>query len=137
MYESTTQIRVRYGETDQMGYLYYGNYPLYYEEGRTEAIRQLGLTYKDLEASGVALPVASCQLQYLRPAYYDDLITVKTMIREMPLHSDISFHTELYNQQGKLLNKGVTSLVFYDIKARKRVMIPDELRSRLEPFFTS
>jgi acyl-CoA thioester hydrolase len=135
MYESTTEIRVRYGETDQMGYLYYGNYPSYYEVGRTEAIRQLGLTYKDLEASGVALPVAACDLQYLRPAFYDDLITIRTSIREMPADSFITFHSELYNQYGKLLNKGRTRLVFYDIKARKKVQIPESLRTVLAPFF--
>lgn len=135
MYESSTEIRVRYGETDQMGYLYYGNYPLYYEVGRTEAIRQLGLTYKDLEASGVALPVVECNLQYLRPAFYDDLITVKTIIAEMPQDSFITFHSELYNQYGKLLNKGKTRLVFYDIAARKKVQIPEALQTRLIPFF--
>jgi acyl-CoA thioester hydrolase len=135
MYESTIEIRVRYGETDQMGYLYYGNYPLYYEVGRTDAIRQLGLTYKALEESGVALPVAECNLQYLRPAFYDDLITVKTIIKEMPQSSVIQFHSELYNQHNKLLNKGLTTLVFYDIKERKKVAIPEALRERLAPYF--
>ena len=83
MYQHQTQIRVRYGETDQMGYLYYGNYALYYEVGRTDAIRQLGLTYKWMEQNGVALPVAECNLQYLRPAFYDELLTVNTIIKEI------------------------------------------------------
>lgn len=136
MYESTTQIRVRYGETDQMGYLYYGNYALYYEVGRTDAIRQLGLTYKAMEESGIALPVAECNLQYLRPAFYDELITVKTIIKEMPQGAFIQFHSELYNEHNKLINKGVTTLVFFDIKARKKAGIPPILQEKLAPYFS-
>ena len=136
MYEYTTEIRVRYGETDQMGYLYYGNYALYYEVGRTDAIRNLGLTYKAMEEQGIALPVAECKLQYLRPAFYDELITVKTIIKEMPVSSVIQFHTELYNEQNKLINKGLTTLVFFDIKARKKTSIPESLQKSLSPYFT-
>ncbi|MBL7711666.1 MAG: acyl-CoA thioesterase [Chitinophagaceae bacterium] len=135
MYEYTTEIRVRYGETDQMGYLYYGNYALYYEVGRTDAIRHLGFTYKAMEEQGIALPVAECNLRYLRPAFYDDLITIKTSIREMPRGSVIQFHSELYNQHGKLINKGLTTLVFFDMKERKKTTIPDFLRTSLEPYF--
>jgi acyl-CoA thioester hydrolase len=137
MYEYTTHIRVRYGETDQMGYLYYGNYALYYEVGRTEAIRNLGLTYAELEKSGIALPVAECNLQYLRPAFYDDLITVKTIIKEMPQGSLIQFHTEMYNEQNKLINKGLTSLVFFDIQQRKKTQMPAALREQLAPYFST
>ncbi|HTN17477.1 MAG TPA: thioesterase family protein [Chitinophagaceae bacterium] len=135
MYEYTTEIRVRYGETDQMGYLYYGNYALYYEVGRTDAIRHLGFTYKAMEEQGIALPVAECNLRYLRPAFYDDLITIKTTIREMPTGSVIQFHSELYNQHGKLINKGLTTLVFFDMQERKKTTIPDFLRESLEPYF--
>lgn len=135
MYEATTQIRVRYGETDQMGYLYYGNYALYYEVGRTDAIRDLGLTYKAMEESGIMMPVAEVNIKYIRPALYDDLITVKTIIKEIPEGSKISFHSELYNEKGKLLNVGVTTLAFYDPVAKKTVAMPDVLRERLMPFF--
>ena len=137
MFTSTTEIRVRYGETDQMGYLYYGNYALYYEVGRTDAIRSLGLTYKALEEMGVALPVAELHINYYRPAFYDDLITVKTMLKEMPENSKIQFHTELYNEAGVFLNKGVTTLVFFDIKEKKKTNIPKELYDRLKPYFTT
>src|ERR1700754_2764458 len=116
MYTATTQIRVRYGETDQMGYLYYGNYALYYEVGRAEAIRQLGFTYRQLEEMGVMMPVVELRSQYLRPALYDDLITVKTILKELDGGSKIEFHVELFNEQEQLLNKGVVSLVFYDPK---------------------
>src|SRR5579871_6749120 len=99
MFTATTQIRVRYGETDQMGYLYYGFYALYYEVGRAEAIRGLGFTYRELEEMGIMMPVVELKAQYFRPALYDDLITVKTILKEMPVDSKISFYSELYNQQ--------------------------------------
>lgn len=135
MYESVTEIRVRYGETDQMGYLYYGNYALYYEVGRAEAIRQLGFTYRELEELGIFMPVIDLHAQYLRPALYDDLITVKTILKELPESARIQFHSELYNEQKQLLNKGVTTLVFYDPKEKKKVNMHPELRKRLEPYF--
>lgn len=136
MFISTTQIRVRYGETDQMGYLYYGNYALYYEVGRAEAIRELGFTYRELEEKGIMMPVAELNVQYYRPAVYDDLITVKTILKELPTSSKIQFHSELYNEAGVFLNKGVTTLVFFDPKEKKKVNMPEELHSRLAPFFT-
>lgn len=136
MYESTTEIRVRYGETDQMGYLYYGNYALYYEVGRAEAIRQLGFTYRELEEMGIMMPVIDLHSQYFRPALYDNLITVKTILKELPEAHKIQFHSELYNEQQQLLNKGVTTLVFYDPKTKQKVNMPEELRDRLQPFFT-
>ena len=135
MYSSTTQIRVRYGETDQMGYLYYGFYALYYEVGRAEAIRNLGYTYRELEEMGVMMPVVELNAQYFRHALYDDLVTVKTILKELPDGSKIKFYSELYNERGELLNKGVTTLVFYDPKQKKKVDMPGELKQRLEPFF--
>ncbi|MGO4290973.1 acyl-CoA thioesterase [Chitinophaga sp. RAB17] len=137
MFISTTTIRVRYGETDQMGYLYYGNYGLYYEVGRAEAIRELGFTYKELEDQGVIMPVAELNVKYLRPAYYDDLITVKTTLRELPKSSKIQFHSELYNEKNELLNVGVTTLVFIDVNTKQKAGLPEELKKRLEQFFTS
>lgn len=136
MYESTTEVRVRYGETDQMGYLYYGYYALYYEVGRAEAIRQLGFTYRELEQMGIMMPVVDLHAQYYRPALYDDLITVKTILKELPESHKIQFHSELYNEQKQLLNKGVTTLVFYDPKTKQKMNMPDELKNRLQPFFT-
>lgn len=136
MYESTTEVRVRYGETDQMGYLYYGYYALYYEVGRAEAIRQLGFTYRELEEMGIMMPVVDLHAQYFRPALYDDLITVKTILKELPDAHKIQFHSELYNEQQQLLNKGVTTLVFYDPKTKQKVNMPEELMNRLQPFFT-
>lgn len=135
MFSGTTQIRVRYGETDQMGYLYYGYYALYYEVGRAELIRELGYTYKELEEMGVMMPVVELNAQYFRPALYDNLITVKTILKELPDGPKIKFHSELYNEQGELLNKGITTLVFYDPKEKKKIEMPHELMHRLQPFF--
>lgn len=135
MFESITQIRVRYGETDQMGYLYYGYYALYYEVGRAEAIRQLGFTYRQLEELGVIMPVAELHSKYYRPAFYDDLITVKTILKELPKAHKIQFHSELYNEKEELLNVGVTTLVFLHASTRQKLHLPDPLRERLEPFF--
>ena len=135
MYTASTQIRVRYGETDQMGYLYYGFYALYYEVGRAEAIRQLGYTYRELEEMGIMMLVVELKAQYFRPALYDDLVTVNTILKELPNYPKIHFHSELFNEKGELLNRGVTTLVFYDPKEKKKVSMPHELMVRLEPFF--
>ncbi len=135
MYSSTTQIRVRYGETDQMGYLYYGYYALYYEVGRAESIRELGFTYRQLEEMGIMMPVVELNAQYFRPALYDDLITVKTILKELPEGPKIQFHSELYNEQQQLLNKGTTTLVFYDSKEKKKINMPPQLAERLASFF--
>lgn len=135
MYTSETQIRVRYGETDQMGFLYYGNYALYYEVGRAEAIRMLGFTYRELEEMGIHMPVVELNAQYFRPALYDDLVTVRTILKTLPDGPKIQFHSELYNEKKELLNKGVTTLVFYDPKGKMKVTMHPELRQRLEPYF--
>ena len=136
MYTSTTQIRVRYGETDQMGYLYYGFYALYYEQGRAEAIRQLGFTYRELEEAGVLMPVVEMNAKYFRPALYDDLVTVKTSLKVLDRESpQIQFHSSLYNEAGKLLNEGIVTLVFFDPKTRKKIPMPDILFEKLHSFF--
>jgi len=135
MFISTTDIRVRYGETDQMGYLYYGNYALYYEVGRAEAIRSLGFTYAELEKQGIIMPVAELNVKYLRPVYYDDLITIKTILKTLPVDHKIQFHSELYNQEGKLLNVGVTTLVFLHADTKQKYGMPPIMMERLSPFF--
>src|ERR1700761_2513306 len=99
MYESTTQVRVRYAETDQMNVVYYGNYAQYFEVGRVEAIRQLGFSYKDLEATGIIMPVVEFTAKYLRPARYDDLLTIRTTIQDWPAGHRIAFHQEVYNER--------------------------------------
>ncbi len=135
MYSSDFQIRVRYGETDQMGYLYYGRYADYFEVGRVETIRSLGMTYKQLEEEhGIWLPVVSLEMRFVRPAYYDDLLTVHTEIRKLP-DEYITFHCEIFNEKRKLINAGTVRLCFFDAATKKVVPAPDLLLNKLKPFF--
>jgi acyl-CoA thioester hydrolase len=135
MYETTTQVRVRYAETDQMNIVYYGNYAQYFEVGRVESIRQLGYTYKDMEEQGVIMPVVELHIKYLRPATYDDLLTVKTQIRELTTTHRIEFFQEVYNEKGKMLTSGKVILYFLDAKTRNKITMPEQLRKKLLPFF--
>jgi acyl-CoA thioester hydrolase len=135
MFESTHQVRVRYAETDQMNIVYYGNYAQYFEVGRVESIRQLGFTYKDMEAMGVIMPVVELHTKYIRPAHYDDLLTIKTIVKELPENYKIEFFQEVYNEKGKLLTTGKVVLYFLDGKTRQKTIMPEELRKRLEPYF--
>jgi acyl-CoA thioester hydrolase len=107
MYRSETKIRVRYGETDQMGYVYYGIYAMYYEVGRVESLRQLGLTYKELEDGGVMMPVLENKSKFLSPALYDDELRVVTSIKEKP-SVRITFFYEIFNGSVKLIHQGET-----------------------------
>ena len=136
MYEHTTTVRVRYAETDQMDIVYYGNYAQYFEVGRAECIRELGFTYKKMEEMGVRMPVVAMEAKFLRPAHYDDLITIKTLLKELPQKHEIEFHHEVYNERKKLLSTGKVALYFIDSKTGKRSRLPDELREKLTPFFT-
>jgi len=136
MYEHITTVRVRYAETDQMDIVYYGNYAQYFEVGRAESIRVLGFTYKRMEEMGVRMPVVQMEARFLRPAHYDDLITITTTLRELPLKHQIEFHHEVYNERKKLLTTGKVVLFFIDIKTGKRISMPDDLRQTLSPFFT-
>lgn len=136
MYESTTQIRVRYAETDQMNVVYYGNYAQYFEVGRVESIRQLGYTYKDMEASGVIMPVVEMHVRYLRPATYDDLLTVKTTLRELPDNHRCEFFQDVYNEQGKLLASGRVVLYYLTAGTRQKTIIPAMLKEKLLPYFS-
>jgi len=134
MYAHTTQIRVRYGETDRMGYLYYGNYAQYYEVGRVEAMRNIGLSYKGLEDSGILMPVVELQSTFVKPAHYDDLLTVTTTITEMP-KVKMYFEYEIVNEAGDTINYGKTTLFFLDAVRRKPCRAPAELTEKLAPFF--
>lgn len=136
MFRHESQKRVRYGETDQMGYLYYGNYAQYYEIGRVEMLRSLGLTYREMESEmGIMMPVVELHVRYLRPAKYDDLITIRTELRSLP-DKYITFYMELYNQEGRLINGGSVRLCFVDIKLSKTLPeAPEALLERLRPFF--
>lgn len=135
MYSHEFKKRVRYGETDQMGYLYYGNYPQYYEIGRVEMLRSLGLTYKAMEEEqGILMPVVSMNIRYVRPAHYDELLTIRTTLRQLP-ERFITFHMELFNERGKLVNGATVKLCFVDSKSGKTIPAPELLVKQLKPYF--
>ena len=134
MYISETTVRVRYAETDRMGYVYYGNYTLYYEVGRVEALRQLGTSYKEMEDNGIMLPVYSCNIKYLKPALYDDLLIIKTFIKELPT-AKISFDYEIYNQQNELINSANTLLVFINMSTNKPCRAPKSFLEKIKKYF--
>ena len=134
MYSSETTVRVRYAETDQMGYVYYGNYAMYYEVGRVESLRQLGLTYKALEEMGIMMPVLENHSRYKAPARYDELLTVKTTIKEIP-GVRITFYYEIFNENKKLVNEGQTQLVFIDMRSNRPRKAPEAMLKVLSPFF--
>jgi acyl-CoA thioester hydrolase len=136
MFTTETQIRVRYAETDQMGVVYHSNYFPYFEAARAESIRHLGFTYADMEKMGVIMPVVDVHCRYLRPAKYDDLLTVKTMLKELPLHHKIEFHQEVYNEQQELLVVGKITLYFMEANGMKRTTMPPQLLEKLQSYFS-
>ncbi|WP_315031233.1 thioesterase family protein, partial [Capnocytophaga leadbetteri] len=119
-------LRTRYAETDQMGVVYYGNYPQYLELGRVEWLRAIGLTYKEMEAEGIMMPVVSLQIQYKKPALYDELITIRTKLKDLP-STKIEFDYEILNEKGELLSMANTILVFVDAKTFRPVRCPEKV----------
>ncbi len=135
MFITETQLRIHYALTDQMGIVYYGHYAQFYEIGRTEAIRQIGYTYKAIEVLGIIMPVVDIHSRFLRPAKYDDLITIKTTLKEMPMHHKIIFHSAIYNEQDELLNTGEVTLFFLNAATMKRCAMPEVLKRKLSKYF--
>lgn len=135
MIQSETKLRVRYGETDQMGYAYYGVYAQYYEVGRVETMRLLGFSYKDVEARGILMPVTEFSINYKKPAFYDDELTIVTTIKEMPQGVRLPFEYECRNQNGDLLNTGRVTLACIEKATSKMCKVPQWLLAALDPFF--
>lgn len=136
MFTTETQIRVRYAETDQMGVVYHSNFFPYFESARAESIRQLGFTYADMEKMGVIMPVVDVHCRYLRPAKYDDLLTIKTILKELPTHHKIEFHHEVFNEQNELLAVGKIILYFMEAKTMKKTIMPEQLLNKLQSYFS-
>ncbi|MFN5147853.1 MAG: acyl-CoA thioesterase [Flavobacteriia bacterium] len=132
-YSFPTKLRVRYGETDQMGYCYYGNYAQYFEVGRVEALRALGMSYRNLEKQGVMLPVSSFTVKYLAPALYDDELTINTKITEIK-GSRIYFEYEIRNNKDTLISIAETMLVFVNKENMRPTQAPDSFLSLIEPY---
>ncbi len=134
MYTSETFVRVRYGETDQMGFVYYGFYAMYYEVGRVESLRQLGLTYKELEEMGVMMPVLENHSKYIAPGRYDDLLKIVTTLRALP-SVRIKFEYEIFNANNALIHTGETLLAFIDKNTNRPCRPPQPMMDVLTPYF--
>ena len=130
MFVNSTSIRVRYAETDQMGVVYYGNYAQYFEVARVETLRSIGLSYKKIEESGILLPVSDYQIKYILPAFYDEELNIKCIIKEVSDYK-IKFDYQTHNKNDKLLNFGSTTLVFVNKQTKKPVNCPKILKEKL------
>ena len=135
MFQFEIQLRVRYSETDQMGYVYYGNYAQFFEVARVESLRSLGITYKAMEEEGVMLPVLTFSIKYFKPAYYDDLLSIKVKIPVKP-GARLFFEYETYNEAGALLNKASTTLVFINKSSGKPCAAPAEVMECMRDYFS-
>ncbi len=134
-YSFSTKLRVRYGETDQMGYCYYGNYAQYFEVGRVETLRNCGMSYKNLEDHGIMLPVSEYSVKYLAPAFYDDELTIKTTITELS-GARIYFNYEIFNSNDKLISTAQTILVFVNKADMRPIQAPDSFIQLLDKYKT-
>ena len=133
MREFEFKVRVRYAETDQMGVVYHGNYAQYFEMGRVEWLRNLGLSYKWMEENGIMLPVVSLTMNYKKPARYDDLIRVKTIFKSQT-SVKIEFDYEIFNEKDELLTTGTSMLVFVDMKTGRPTLPPKYVSEKLLTF---
>ncbi len=131
LFKNTTSVRVRYGETDQMGYCYYGNYAQFFEVGRVEALRDLGMSYKQMEEEGILLPVRNYSVEYLKPAKYDDLLTIVTYVVKVE-GTRITFDYEIFNEENKQLAKATTTLVFVNKSSMRPCSPPENFMQILE-----
>ncbi|MES2279437.1 MAG: thioesterase family protein [Bacteroidota bacterium] len=134
MFEHTTKIRVRYGETDQMGYMYYGNYAEFFEVGRVEMLRSVGMTYSSMEQSGIMMPVLELKCKYIRPARYDEEIRVHVIMDKMP-GVKIHFRYELFNEKDELIHQAETLLAFINMKTNRPCLPSQEFIDKMKPFF--
>ena len=131
MINTNTSIRVRYGETDPMKYVYYGNYAEYFEVARVELFRSLGMSYDEIEKRGIFLPVSEYKIKYLKPALYDQLLEIRTYIRKIP-GIRIEFDYEIYNEDNIKITEASTTLFFLDSETNKIVKCPDYLMELIE-----
>ncbi len=126
MIEHIIPLRIRYGESDQMGYAHHGNYAQYFEMGRMELLRNLGISYKKMEEEGIILPVYSINTRFIKPAKFDDLLSLKTILRKTP-SARIIFEYEIYNEKNELITTGETVLVFVDTAKNRPIKIPENI----------
>ncbi len=134
MFEFETSIRVRYADTDQMGYMYYGNYAAFFEVARTEMLRSLGLTYRSMEQDGIMMPVLELKSKYIKPAIYDEVIKIKVIINQKP-SVRIVFNYEMFNEENQLIHLGETTLVFVNMQKNKPCLPPKNFIEKIETYF--
>ena len=134
MYQAETQLRVRYAETDQMSYVYYGNYAMYFEVARVEAMRSIGFSYRQMEEEGVMMPVLESHFKYIKPGKYDELLTIKTTIPELP-GVRIRFEYQVYNEENELITEGWTILTFLKKESHRPTRPPQNLLDLLKSYF--
>lgn len=134
MLSNIIKIRVRYSETDQMSFVYHGNYAQYFEMGRTEWLRELGITYKNMEESGIMLPVINLNINFIKPAKYDDLLSLKTILIKKPT-AKIEFDYEIRNESEELLTTANSTLVFVNMKTNRPMRIPTSILEKIENHF--
>ena len=135
MFVTETKIRVRYAETDPMNVVYHGNYAQYFETARAESIRQLGFTYKEMEEMHIIMPIVEFHCKFIRPAHYDDLLTVKAILKELPTDHRIEFHHEVFNEKEKLLTLGRAVLYFMHSRTMEKTTMPAVLFQKVKTFF--
>jgi acyl-CoA thioester hydrolase len=135
MFSFDTHVRVRYADTDQMQVVYHAKFIEYFEVGRTDSMRSLGIIYKDVEQSGIIMPVVSLDCKFIKPALYDDLLTIRTSLLQLPKDHKIEFHQEVYNEKEQLLCKGKVVLYFMEKITFQKTEMPALLTSKIEPFF--
>ena len=135
MLVTQTQIRVRYAETDQMNVVYHGNYAAYFEVARAECIRENGFTYKQIEELGVIMPIVEINIKFVRPAHYDDLLTIKTTLKALPTTHKMEFHHEVYNEQNKLLTIGTVLLYLIDAATKEKTTMPKQMLDKVRHWF--
>ncbi len=133
MIKSENKIRIRYDEVDKMGYVYHGNYAKYYHIGRTELLRMIGISEKELEDHNIILPVIEMSIKYIKPIFYDNIITVKTSLRNIPT-SRMIFHHEVCNHHNNVINRADSTVVFVDINTRKPIKAPQLIVNKVKSY---
>lgn len=134
MLQNETKIRVRYADTDKMGVVYHSNYAIYFEVGRTELFREIGLPYDEMEKHNIMLPLVNLNINYKKPAYYDEVLTVRTCVKEKP-GVKIRFEYEIRNEKKELLCDGETTLVFIDMQRNRPTRIPTDIEEGIKAYF--
>jgi len=131
MITSENKIQIRYDEVDKMGYVYHGNYAKFYHISRTELLRKIGISDKELESRGILLPVIEMNIKYLKPIYYDEIITIKTSLNHIP-GSRMKFRHEVCNHNNEVINIAESTVVFVDINTRKPMKAPELIVDKIK-----